>query len=144
MPAIKAVRIHRFGGIETLQVEDVEPSMPDATEILVKVSAASVNPVDFKIRAGKYPAVNEDRLPYILGRDACGIVEKCGAGAEKFKIGDEVFGIVGIHGGGYAQKVVMAQDAVATMCTRQPSRSPDRPRGKACFDMARSNPASEF
>jgi NADPH:quinone reductase-like Zn-dependent oxidoreductase len=113
MPAIKAVRIHRFGGIETLQVEDVEPSMPDATEILVKVSAASVNPVDFKIRAGKYPAVNEDRLPYILGRDACGIVEKCGAGAEKFKVGDEVFGIVGIHGGGYAQKVVMAQDAVA-------------------------------
>lgn len=113
MPAIKAVRIHRFGGIETLQVEDVEPSMPDATEILVKVSAASVNPVDFKIRAGKYPAVNEDRLPYILGRDACGIVEKCGAGAEKFKIGDEVFGIVGIHGGGYAEKVVMAQDAVA-------------------------------
>jgi NADPH:quinone reductase-like Zn-dependent oxidoreductase len=113
MPAIKAVRIHRFGGIETLQVEDVEPSMPDATEILVKVSAASVNPVDFKIRAGKYPAVNEDRLPYILGRDACGIVEKCGAGAEKFKIGDEVFGIVGIHGGGYAQKLVMAQDAVA-------------------------------
>jgi NADPH:quinone reductase-like Zn-dependent oxidoreductase len=57
--------------------------------------------------------VNEDRLPYILGRDACGIVEKCGAGAEKFKIGDEVFGIVGIHGGGYAEKVVMAQDAVA-------------------------------
>jgi NADPH:quinone reductase-like Zn-dependent oxidoreductase len=113
MPAIKAVRIHRFGGIETLQVEDVEPSMPDATEILVKVRAASVNPVDFKIRSGKYPAVNEGRLPYILGRDACGIVEKCGAGAERFKIGDEVFGIVGIHGGGYAQKVVMAQDAVA-------------------------------
>jgi NADPH:quinone reductase-like Zn-dependent oxidoreductase len=113
MPAIITVRIHEFGGIETLQVEDVEPSMPDATEILVKVRAASVNPVDFKIRSGKYPAVNEDRLPYILGRDASGIVEKCGAGAEKFKIGDEVFGIVGIHGGGYAQKVVMAQNAVA-------------------------------
>ena len=71
--------------------------MPDATEILVKVRAASVNPVDFKIRSGKYPAVNEDRLPYILGRDVSGIVEKCGAGAEKFKIGDEVFGIVGIR-----------------------------------------------
>jgi NADPH:quinone reductase-like Zn-dependent oxidoreductase len=113
MPAIMAVRIHKFGGIETLEVEDVEPSMPDATEILVKVRAASVNPVDFKIRSGKYPAVNEDRLPYILGRDVSGIVEKCGAGAEKFKIGDEVFGIVGIHGGGYAQKVVMAQNAVA-------------------------------
>jgi NADPH:quinone reductase-like Zn-dependent oxidoreductase len=113
MPAIKAVRIHRFGGLDTLQLDDIEPSMPDATEILVKVRAASVNPVDFKIRSGKYPAVNEDRLPYILGRDASGIVEKCGAGADAFKIGDEVFGIVGIHGGGYAQKVVMAQDAVA-------------------------------
>jgi NADPH:quinone reductase-like Zn-dependent oxidoreductase len=113
MPTIKAVRIHRFGGIETLQVDEIEPSMPDATEILVKVHAASVNPVDFKIRSGKYPAVNEDRLPYILGRDASGIVEKCGAGADTFKVGDAVFGMVGIHGGGYAQKVVMAQDAVA-------------------------------
>src|SRR6202043_476259 len=114
MPAIMAVRIHKFGGIETLEVEDVEPSMPDATEILVKVRAASVNPVDYKIRSGKYPAVREDRLPYTLGRDASGIVEKCGAGAEKFKIGDEVFGIVGIRGGGYAQKTVLAQDAVAS------------------------------
>ena len=113
MTTIKAVRIHRFGGIETLQLDDVAPSMPDALEILVKVSAASVNPVDFKIRSGKYPAVNEDRLPYILGRDASGMVEKCGAGADTFKVGDEVFGIVGIHGGGYAQKVVMSQDAVA-------------------------------
>jgi NADPH:quinone reductase-like Zn-dependent oxidoreductase len=113
MSAIEAVRIHRFGGIETLEVDEVEPSMPDATEILVRVHAASVNPVDFKIRSGKYPAVNEDRLPYILGRDASGIVEKCGAGADAFKVGDAVFGIVGIHGGGYAQKVVMAQDAVA-------------------------------
>jgi NADPH:quinone reductase-like Zn-dependent oxidoreductase len=87
--------------------------MPDVGEILIKVRAASVNPVDYKIRSGKYPAVKEDRLPYILGRDASGIVEKCGAGADVFRVGDEVFGIVGIHGGGYAQKVVMAQDAVA-------------------------------
>jgi hypothetical protein len=67
MPAIIAVRIHKFGGIETLEVEDVEPSMPDATEILVKVRAASVNPVDFKIRSGKYPAVNEDGFPTSWG-----------------------------------------------------------------------------
>jgi NADPH:quinone reductase-like Zn-dependent oxidoreductase len=113
MTRIEAIRIHRFGGIDTLELDDIEPSMPDALEILVKVSAASINPVDFKIRSGKYPAVNEDRLPYILGRDASGVVEKCGAGADSFKVGEEVFGIVGIHGGGYAQKVVMAQDAVA-------------------------------
>jgi NADPH:quinone reductase-like Zn-dependent oxidoreductase len=113
MPAVKMVRIHQFGGIETLRYEDVELSMPDATEILIASRAASVNPVDFKIRSGKYPAVKDDKLPYILGRDACGVVEKCGAGATKFKVGDEVFGIVGIHGGGYAQKVLFDQDAVA-------------------------------
>jgi NADPH:quinone reductase-like Zn-dependent oxidoreductase len=113
MSRIKAVRIHGFGGNEVLRIDEVEPSMPDATEILIKVRAASVNPVDYKIRSGKYPAVKEDRLPYTLGRDASGIVETCGASADKFKIGDEVFGIVGIHGGGYAQKTVMAQDAVA-------------------------------
>jgi NADPH:quinone reductase-like Zn-dependent oxidoreductase len=113
MPTIKTIRIHGFGGIEMLRYEDVELSLPDATEILIASHAASVNPVDFKIRSGKYPAVKEDKLPYILGRDASGIVEQCGAGAKKFKVGDEVFGIVGINGGGYAQKVILEQDAVA-------------------------------
>jgi NADPH:quinone reductase-like Zn-dependent oxidoreductase len=117
MSAIKMVRIHRFGGPETLQYEDIEPSMPDAMEILVASRAASVNPVDFKIRSGKYPAVKDDKLPYTLGRDASGIVEKCGAGATKFKVGDEVFGIAGIHGGGYAQKVLFDQEALATKPT---------------------------
>ncbi len=113
MSTIKMVRLHRFGGNEALRYEDVEFSMPDVMEILVASRAASVNPVDFKIRSGKYPAVRDDKLPYTLGRDACGIVEKCGAGATKFKEGDEVFGMVGIHGGGYAQKVLLDQDAVA-------------------------------
>jgi NADPH:quinone reductase-like Zn-dependent oxidoreductase len=114
MSAIKMVRIHRFGGMDTLRYEEVELSMPDATEILVASRAASVNPVDFKIRSGKYPAVKDDKLPYTLGRDASGTVEKCGAGATKFKVGDEVFGIVGIHGVGYAEKVLLDQNAVAT------------------------------
>lgn len=66
--------------------------------MLVAVKAASINPVDFKIRNGKYPAVKEDRLPYTLGRDVSGVVEKCGAQATAFKAGDEVFGMVGIGG----------------------------------------------
>jgi NADPH:quinone reductase-like Zn-dependent oxidoreductase len=80
---------------------------------LVAVKAASVNPVDFKIRNGKYPAVKEDRLPYTLGRDVSGVVEKCGAQATAFKVGDEVFGIVGIGGGGYAEKTVLDERAIA-------------------------------
>jgi len=113
MTAIRKFRIHSFGGPEVLQGDDVEPSLPDASQILVAVKAASVNPVDFKIRSGKYPAVKEDRLPYALGRDVSGVVEKCGAQATIFKIGDEVFGMVGINGGGYAEKVVLDQKAIA-------------------------------
>lgn len=113
------MRIHRFGGPEVLQLDTVEPSLPDASQLLVSVKAASINPVDFKIRSGKYPAVKEDRLPYTLGRDVSGVVEKCGAQATRFKIGDEVFGMVGIGGGGYGEKVVLDQQAI----TRKPSRT---------------------
>lgn len=116
---IREVRIHRFGGPEVLQLDNVEPSLPDASQVLISVKAASINPVDFKIRNGKYPAVKEDRLPYTLGRDVSGIVEKCGAQATQFKIGDEVFGMVGIGGGGYGEKVVVDQMAV----TRKPSHT---------------------
>src|ERR1700729_1912964 len=108
----RKVRIHRFGGPDVLRVEEVDSSMPDASQVLVSVKAASVNPVDFKIRNGQYPAVKEDRLPYTLGRDVSGVVEKCGAQATAFKVGDEVFGIVGIGGGGYAEKAGLEEKAI--------------------------------
>jgi NADPH:quinone reductase-like Zn-dependent oxidoreductase len=114
---IRKVRIHRFGGPDVLQIDNVEPSLPDASQVLVRVKAASVNPVDFKIRNGQYPAVKEDRLPYTLGRDVSGIVEKCGAQATQFEIGAEVLGMVSIAGGGYAEKAVLDQRALA----RKPS-----------------------
>jgi NADPH:quinone reductase-like Zn-dependent oxidoreductase len=112
MSTIREFRIHRFGGPEVLRLDEVEPSLPDASQVLVAVKAASVNPVDFKIRSGKYPAVKEDRLPYTLGRDVSGVVEKCGAQATAFKVGDEVFGMVGIGGGGYAEKAVLDEKAI--------------------------------
>jgi NADPH:quinone reductase-like Zn-dependent oxidoreductase len=113
MSTIREFRLHRFGGPAVLRLDEIEPSLPDASQVLVAVKAASVNPVDFKIRSGKYPAVKEDRLPYTLGRDVSGVVEKCGAQATSFKVGDEVFGIVGIGGGGYAEKTVLDQKAIA-------------------------------
>jgi NADPH:quinone reductase-like Zn-dependent oxidoreductase len=113
MTKIRKMRIHRFGGPEVLTADDVEFSQPDASQVLVSVMAASVNPVDFKIRNGQYPAVQEDRLPYTLGRDVSGIVEKRGAQATLFEIGDAVLGIVDIGGGGYAEKAVLDQRALA-------------------------------
>ena len=69
----RMARFHRFGGPDVLHIEEVEVSMPDALQVLVSVKAAGVNPVDFKIRSGKYPAVKEDRLPYTPGRDVSGV-----------------------------------------------------------------------
>jgi NADPH:quinone reductase-like Zn-dependent oxidoreductase len=106
------IRLHRFGGNEVLRADDVDQSQPDAGEVLVSIRAASVNPVDFKIRSGKYPAVKNDRLPYTPGRDFSGIIEKCGAQATRFRVGDEVFGMIGIHGGGYAEQAVVDQEAI--------------------------------
>jgi hypothetical protein len=57
MAPITKMRIHRFGGNEVLQADTIEPSLPDAGQVLVAVHAASANPVDFKIRSGKYPAM---------------------------------------------------------------------------------------
>jgi NADPH:quinone reductase-like Zn-dependent oxidoreductase len=115
---VRKARIHQFGGPDVLRLDAVEQSMPDALQFLINVKAASVNPVDFKIRQGKYPAVQEDRLPYTLGRDVAGVVEKCGAQANQFRIGDEVVGMLGIGGGGYAEKAVLDQHALA----RKPER----------------------
>src|SRR6202046_874029 len=114
---VRKVRIHRFGGPEVLQVDSVEPSLPDAAQVFVAVKAASINPVDFKIRNGQYPAVKEDRLPYTLGRDVSGVIEKCGAQAAQFNVGEEVLGIMGIGGGGYAEKAVLDEKAL----TRKPA-----------------------
>jgi len=58
-----AVRIHAFGGAEKLRFESLPLPALGPGEALVEVHAASVNPVDYKIREGKYPAVNKDRLP---------------------------------------------------------------------------------
>jgi NADPH:quinone reductase-like Zn-dependent oxidoreductase len=113
MVMTRLIRFRCFGGKDVIETENLDVSQPDAGEVLVSVKAASVNPVDFKIRSGKYPAVKNDRLPYTLGRDVSGIVEKCGAQAVRFKVGDEVFGMVGIHGGGYAEKVAVGENALA-------------------------------
>lgn len=115
MSAMKTrkVRIHGFGGPEVLRIDELEASMPDALQVLVRVKGASINPVDIKIRNGQYPAVKEDRLPYTIGRDVAGIVEKCGAQATHFKIGDEVLGIAGIADGGYAERAVLDQHTLA-------------------------------
>lgn len=92
---MKAVLIHKTGGPEVLSFEETERTEPGEGEVLIKVCAASVNPIDWKIRRG----LRETLLPKVLGNDVSGVVEL--SRAEGFAEGDEVFGIA--PSGGYAQ-----------------------------------------
>src|ERR1700761_5020787 len=105
----KAVRIHEFGDADRLRVEDIPVPKPGPGEILVRNQAAGVNPVDYKIRDGKYPAVKEDKLPYVLGRDVSGVVVQCGPSVSEFKIGDALIAMPAIDRGGYADYVIVKE-----------------------------------
>jgi NADPH:quinone reductase-like Zn-dependent oxidoreductase len=111
MTTMDAIRIETFGGPDMLQLQQIPVPVPTAGEVLLKVHAASVNPVDYKIRSGKYPAVTEDKLPYTLGRDVCGVVAT--SKSSKFAEGESLYGVPGIERGGYAQYVVLKEDEAA-------------------------------
>lgn len=106
---MNAVRIDGFGGPEVMRLQEIPLPTPQQGEVLLKVRAASVNPVDYKIRSGKYPPVQADKLPYVLGRDVCGDVESRGPGASAFAEGDALYALLGIDRGGYAQYVVVKE-----------------------------------
>jgi NADPH:quinone reductase-like Zn-dependent oxidoreductase len=103
MTEMQAIRIHEFGGPNVLLHENVERPQPGADEVLVKVIAASVNPVDYKTREGRFPVVKEEDLPITLGRDLSGIVEACGSQAGHIRKGDAVFALLGRDRGSHAQ-----------------------------------------
>ena len=102
-----AIRIHEFGGPDVLKDETVALPRPQDDEILVKVKAASVNPVDAKTREGKFQAVDKGDLPLTLGRDLSGVVESCGARAQGIRKGDEVFAFIGTDRGAQAEYVMV-------------------------------------
>lgn len=78
MAEMQAMRIHEFGGPEVVQADIVARPEPATDELLVRVHAASVNPVDFKMRSGGYPAAKQQDPPLTLGRDLSGVVEVAG------------------------------------------------------------------
>ncbi len=102
---MKAVRIHRFGGAEVLQIEETERPHPKPDEIVVKVYASGVNPVDWVVRNGGNNVLRPLlTLPLTLGWDAAGIVEEVGSEVTGFQKGDAVYGIPNFPGdGSYAE-----------------------------------------
>ena len=103
---MKAIRIHEFGGTEVLKLEETERPVPAPDEILIKVFASGINPVDCVVRNGGNDFLKSFiTLPMTLGWDAAGIVEEVGSEVTDFKKGDEVYGVPNFPGtnGSYAE-----------------------------------------
>ena len=111
---MKAIRIHQYGGPEVLAQVEIQRPTTGHDEVLIKVHAAAVNPIDWKMRAGHVKEVFPLTFPSTLGWDVSGTVEERGDKATQFKRGDEVYALV--KGGGYAEFVV----ANATVVAKKP------------------------
>ncbi len=108
--SMKAVLLNGYGGVEQLTYGDVPDSKAGPGEVLIKVAATSLNPLDWKLRAGYLKAVMPLPLPFILGSDVSGTVLEVGSGVTQFKKGDRVLGFVQ-HG--YAELLATKPETLA-------------------------------
>ena len=97
---MKAIRVHEFGGPEVLRLEEVARPQPGPDQVLVRMQAIGVNPVETYIRAGTYARL--PALPYAPGNDGAGVVDQVGPNVNEFKAGDRVY-IAGSITGAYAE-----------------------------------------
>jgi len=109
---MKAIRVEEFGGPENLRLQEVEDLKPGPGQVVVRIRAAGVNPVDGYMRAGTYP--RKPTLPYTPGTDGAGTVEAAGEGVTRFKIGDRVY-TAGSLTGTYAEQALCDQNSVYSL-----------------------------
>jgi len=113
-PTMKAVVLNEYGGAEVLKYRDVPRPEPKEDEILVRVIAAAVNPVDSYVRQGMFAKRGIDNRPLIIGSDIAGVVEKTGANAKRFKAGDAVYSYLAVtRGGAYAEFAIAKESETA-------------------------------
>ena len=115
---MKAVLLRGYGDVNHLAYEDVPMPRPSAGEVLVKVIATSINPVDWKLRRGDLKDVMKLKFPVILGRDIAGEVVSVGEGVMRLKPGERVLGMVNQA---YAEYVVCRADDLARIPETLPS-----------------------
>ena len=109
---MKAIVLTEYGGTDKLLFRDQPEPEPGAGEVKVRVTSASINPIDWKLRSGKAKAIMPLTFPAILGRDAAGEVVAVGPGVSAFRSGDRVMGLVR---GAYAEFVVAPTEAWAKL-----------------------------
>src|SRR5262249_31355523 len=108
---MQALQIHSYGGPEQLKLEETQRPVPDAGEVLVRIHATGVNPIDWQIRQGLMKDVNPVTFPFIPGIEMAGVVEEVGPGVTTDLIGQAVLGQ--IAAGAYAEYVSVPVKALA-------------------------------
>lgn len=111
---MQAMIMREFGGPEVLESAEVSRPRLDDDEVLIRVQAAGVNPVDCKMRSGDYASDDID-LPTVLGREVAGHVEAVGPKVREVYPGEKVYAFIASHGGGYAEFAVANESEVAAM-----------------------------
>lgn len=132
---MKAVRFHRFGGPEVLRHEDVEPPVPGAGQVRVRVSATSFTGVDAVLRAGGLPGPSPLRLPHVPGLEVAGTIDAFGTGVDGdqdgLRVGDAVVALLPVDAdGGSAEYAIAPAQALAGVPRRIP------PAEVACLPLA--------
>ena len=107
---MKRVQYFHFGALDELRLDDVKPPDVGKGQIRVQVRAASVNPMDGKLRRGEMKAISGSRFPRGLGHDFAGVVDAVGPGVKRFEVGDQVFGVTSIRQAGAFAEYVVADE----------------------------------
>jgi len=114
MPTMRAAVLTGYGGVERLELREVRRPVPSSGQLLVRVRAAGVNPIDWKLRQGRLRLLLPARFPLVLGFDVAGEVAAIGPEVAEFEPGDPVYAMLdGRHGGGYAEYAVTGQATAA-------------------------------
>lgn len=112
--SMRAIQIQEFGGPEVLELHQIARPQVAEGELLVRVWAAGINPVDTSIRAGRATSLSGAVLPYVPGFDVSGEVVTVGQGVSRFSPGDEIFAMLSLRrGGAYADYAIVKEDEAA-------------------------------
>lgn len=111
---MKAVQIQEYGSADVLKINEIDTPQCKPDEVLIKVKAAGINPIDWKVRQGIYAEAFDLHFPIILGWDMAGVVESVGAQATNFNAGDEVYGLIDFPNAGncYAEYLCAKADQI--------------------------------
>ena len=111
---MRRIQYHSYGGPETMRLEEFELPAPEAGQVAVTIQAASVNPIDWKLRQGQLKMMTGRSFPRAMGSDFAGIVSAVGPGVTRFKPGDHVYGMARLNeSGAYAEAIVTVESYLA-------------------------------